>query len=85
MNPIARFKKSRRILGQSVSSSRLQFTPAQLVLDSRAEDVQELVVISFLVLEKSRRARENSTMNRADVLATPLTTVNSNIVHNGGV
>lgn len=32
--------------------------PAQLVLDSRALEIQDTVVLSFLLLEKTRRLRE---------------------------
>ncbi|KAL0954566.1 hypothetical protein HGRIS_003526 [Hohenbuehelia grisea] len=69
-------------------SSAVQHTniPAQLVIDSRGEDVCDLVVVSFLLLEKARRAREASTGNRADVLATPLTPIGKGYaLKNGGV
>ncbi|ESK95869.1 hypothetical protein Moror_12367 [Moniliophthora roreri MCA 2997] len=70
-HPIARFIKPHRILNQDRSHPP-QWTPAQLILDGRAEEIQDLVVISFLVLERTRRANENSTSNRADVLGQPI-------------
>ncbi|KAK0223186.1 hypothetical protein IW262DRAFT_1295025 [Armillaria fumosa] len=65
IQPIARFQKSRRT---AVST----YTRAQLIFDERGEEIRDLIVISFLVLEKSRRTTENSTMNRVDVRALPV-------------
>ncbi|PBK75623.1 hypothetical protein ARMSODRAFT_1079833 [Armillaria solidipes] len=62
IQPIARFQKPRRTADST-------YTRAQLIFDERGEEIRDLIVISFLVLEKSRRTTENSTMNRADVLA----------------
>lgn len=50
--------------------------PARLLLDSRGEEILDLVVISFLVLEKSRRFSENSTLARADAVAQPMLQMN---------
>ncbi|KAF8060713.1 hypothetical protein FPV67DRAFT_1655373 [Lyophyllum atratum] len=55
--PLVRFHKSR-----TVQNGR---QPARLVMDSRGVEIQDIAVVSFLVLEKSRRSRENSTLNRA--------------------
>jgi hypothetical protein len=61
-------------------------TTAALLLDERAAEIQDIVVVSWCLLEKSRRARENSTQNRADVLGTPLASVGTTpMLHNGGV
>ncbi|KAK0485180.1 hypothetical protein IW261DRAFT_1461115 [Armillaria novae-zelandiae] len=64
IQPIARFLKSRR-------TADLTYTLAQLIFDERGEEIRDLIVISFLVLEKSRRTAENSTMNMADAQALP--------------
>lgn len=73
--PIARFYKSRRLLNRQTNPHSEAYSPAHLLLDSRGEQIMDLIVISFLVLEKSRRFNENSTMSRADVLGTPTTVV----------
>ncbi|EJC98638.1 uncharacterized protein FOMMEDRAFT_96132 [Fomitiporia mediterranea MF3/22] len=62
-SPIAQFQKSRPRADPS--------TPARLLITPRAQEIMDTVVISFLFLEKRRRATENSTQNRADVLGTP--------------
>ncbi|KAG7451099.1 uncharacterized protein BT62DRAFT_1071697 [Guyanagaster necrorhizus] len=62
--PIVRFQKSRRAADST-------HTPTQLIFDERAEEIRDLVVISFPVLEKSRRKTESSTMNKAHVLTQP--------------
>ncbi|KAK0204761.1 hypothetical protein DFS33DRAFT_691339 [Desarmillaria ectypa] len=80
VQPISRFQKPRRTADST-------YMPAQLIFDERGEEIRDLVVISFLVLEKSRREREHSTMNRADVLAQPaLGAVGSTnyVLRNGG-
>ncbi len=64
IQPIARFRKSRRTADST-------YTLAQLIFDERGEEIRDLIVISFLVLEKSRRQTENSTINLADVRAVP--------------
>ncbi|KAF9266479.1 hypothetical protein L218DRAFT_922065 [Marasmius fiardii PR-910] len=87
-NPITRFIKPHRILNQdpTINPQQYQWTPAQLVLDERGEDIIDLVVISFLVLEKTRRANENSTTNRADVLGQPVSGIGATYtLHGGGV
>ncbi|KAK0500500.1 hypothetical protein EDD18DRAFT_1102598 [Armillaria luteobubalina] len=40
----------------------------ELIFDERGEEIRDLIVISFLVLEKTRRTTENSTMNMTDAL-----------------
>lgn len=61
IQPIARFQKSRRTADST-------YTLAQLIFDERGEEIRDLIVISFLVLEKTRRTTENSTMNMTDAL-----------------
>jgi hypothetical protein len=87
-SPLARFHKSRRILDKTVEPPAHIWTQALLDYDSRAEQMLDDVVVSFLFLEKGRRTRENSTMLRADVLGMPHTAVvlgNSVPMLNGGV
>lgn len=67
--PLVRFHKSRTIWNRAVQPPTSAIEPARLVMDSRGVEIQDIAVVSFLVLEKSRRARENSTMNRADSIA----------------
>ncbi|KAI1787407.1 hypothetical protein LXA43DRAFT_1098327 [Ganoderma leucocontextum] len=76
--PIARFLRSRNDWQQL----------AQLVLTARAVQIRDLVVISFLFLEKSRRTNETASQNRADVLSTPVFSGvmgNDYNVKNGGI
>jgi hypothetical protein len=67
--PIARFSKP--LLRLNRDTAVREYGPATFVLDSRGVGIQDLAVISFLFLEKSRRARENSTMNYADGSGVP--------------
>lgn len=82
-SPIAQFQKSRPRADPS--------TPARLLIAPRAQEIMDTVVISFLFLEKRRRATENSTQNRADVLGTPAlnlpgtSRLRTQVVNNGGV
>ncbi|TBU40530.1 hypothetical protein BD309DRAFT_967293 [Dichomitus squalens] len=45
--------------------------PTQLLLTERAVQVRDVVVISFLFLEKGRRVNEKTSQNMADVMAAP--------------
>ncbi|KAK7045533.1 hypothetical protein VNI00_007365 [Paramarasmius palmivorus] len=72
--PIAKFLKPLPVLNEEGKITE-EWTPARLVLDERAEEIQDLVVVSFLMLEKGRRANENSTGNRAEVLGHPATAI----------
>ncbi|GLB40463.1 hypothetical protein LshimejAT787_0803340 [Lyophyllum shimeji] len=67
--PVVRFHKSRTVWDRAVRPPTSTVQPARLVVNSRWVEIQDIAVVSFLVLEKSRRARENSTLNRADSLA----------------
>ncbi|KAG5651817.1 hypothetical protein H0H81_007289 [Sphagnurus paluster] len=69
--PLVRFRKSRTIWNRTVQPPTSTTEPARLVMDSRGIAIQDMAVISFLVLEKSRRTRESSTLNRADAVAIP--------------
>ena len=77
--PIARFVKSHRAYGDKPA------TPAQLLLTPRAMEIRDDVVVSFLFLEKTRRANDNSIQNKADALGTPALTLGNFQVYNGGV
>lgn len=59
---IAEFKRSR------LDHATQTLSPAILTLDPRATEIIDLVVISFLVLEKDRRIDDTSTSNKADAL-----------------
>lgn len=48
-------------------------TPATLELAPRAVEIQDLVVTSFLFLEKSRRTNENTTENMGHGVGVPST------------
>ncbi|PSR74269.1 hypothetical protein PHLCEN_2v10013 [Hermanssonia centrifuga] len=53
------------------SKHRYPQTPATLVLSSRAVQIQDTIVTSFLFLEKSHRINETEHQSRADVLGAP--------------
>ncbi|KAE9401532.1 hypothetical protein BT96DRAFT_856508 [Gymnopus androsaceus JB14] len=74
-NPIAYFEKSSQRRPSHIDdwdapsgSQRLQ---SKLVVDQRGEEILDLVVISFVVLEKNRRAAENPAWNGIETLPTP--------------
>ena len=64
--PVARFCKSRPVWNGNQYTTPSAVEPARLLMDDRGMEIQEVAVVSFLVLEKSRRAGENSTLNRAN-------------------
>ncbi|ESK97321.1 hypothetical protein Moror_17752 [Moniliophthora roreri MCA 2997] len=64
--PIARFLKPALLLNEEGKLSG-EWTPARLILDERAEEIQDLVVVSFLMLEKSRREAESSARIRTQI------------------
>jgi len=79
--PIARFVKS-----HEGNSPKVPATPAQLHISPRGLEIRDLVVLSFIFLEKSRRMNENSNQARADVLGTPgITLPGFQAIQNGGV
>ncbi len=63
--PIARFVKPRK------DHETGKVTPATLLFTSRALQIRDDVVISFLFLEKSRRENETTSQNVGDVLSAP--------------
>ena len=65
-----------------------QKVPAKLVFTARALEIRDLIVESFLFLEKGRRVNETTSQNAGDVLgAPPLGAVVGfdSKLHNGGV
>ncbi|KAJ3867005.1 hypothetical protein EV359DRAFT_35371 [Lentinula novae-zelandiae] len=67
-HPIAHFVKSYSISSNQSdawNTSNQQWVQARLLVDRRGQEILDLVVISFLVLEKGRRA-ELSTGHRTD-------------------
>ncbi|EFI26770.1 hypothetical protein CC1G_15693 [Coprinopsis cinerea okayama7 len=70
-NPIAQFKKQFRYTDRKQTPPQEVNIPAKLTLDPRAFEIQDLVVISFLLLEKERRIRDASASLMADSLAVP--------------
>ena len=65
--PIARFLKSQHVLHPEPG-----VTDATLVLTPRATEIQDLVVASFLFLEKTRRIRDTTLSNVSSTMATPV-------------
>ena len=59
---IAAFKRSR------LDHATQKMSQATLTLSPRAVEIIDLVVVSFLALEKNRRADDNSSSNKADSL-----------------
>ncbi|KAJ8072211.1 hypothetical protein AAF712_007796 [Marasmius tenuissimus] len=73
-SPKARFIKPHRVPNHDRSSGPHQhlLTPAQLVVADPDDELLDWIVISFLVLEKTRRSHENSSGNYADVMGQPI-------------
>ncbi|ESK97322.1 hypothetical protein Moror_17753 [Moniliophthora roreri MCA 2997] len=69
---IARFHKSNPVPNEDGSKSS-KMTHAKLVLDETGKDVQDMVIASFLMLERDRRGNEqgNETGYRDGVLGRP--------------
>ncbi|KAK7690587.1 hypothetical protein QCA50_005685 [Cerrena zonata] len=65
--PIAFFHASRRSPNPGGISLPPIWTEAKLNLNARAREIQDLVVASFLFIEKTRRENENTSLNAADV------------------
>ncbi|KIP08048.1 hypothetical protein PHLGIDRAFT_127291 [Phlebiopsis gigantea 11061_1 CR5-6] len=97
---ITRFQRSRRVhpkisseLNPNASTPSLAptlvnpvWTPATLTLTPRAMQIQDLVISSFLFLEKTHRTNEQEHQVRADALGTPAMGVLGRYrVSNGGV
>lgn len=60
-------------------------TPAVLELAPRAVEIQDLVVVSFLFLEKVRRTNEKEHQNRADSLGSMTIRAGQYAIRDGGV
>ncbi|KAL4268810.1 protein of unknown function DUF6593 [Pleurotus pulmonarius] len=86
---IARFAKSHRVKNQTTDPPSYTTIPSQLVIagyvvssdnpspDHKALRLQDLIVVAFLMLEKSKRARDKSITNRVNTQAHPLTPFNA--------
>ncbi|KIM40466.1 hypothetical protein M413DRAFT_445923 [Hebeloma cylindrosporum] len=68
-HPIAAFSKSLRYTDRKVNPPAQVFRDATLTLGTRAQEITNLVVISFLMLEKTRRMKETSQGSVASALA----------------
>ncbi|CAL1716872.1 unnamed protein product [Somion occarium] len=64
--PIALFHAPRRLPNPEDKSLPPIWTKAKLILNTRAQEIQDLVVTSFLFLEKNRRMNETTSQNAAD-------------------
>jgi hypothetical protein len=60
---VARFIRSRKDYG--VDRENPPVVPSMLLFDETVEPIRDLVVISFLLLERRRRETETETENRA--------------------
>jgi hypothetical protein len=67
--PMARFIRSLNLTNRKVTPHTTTYQPAQLVLDHRGAEAQDLVIISFLVLERRRREADNESGTRAGAMA----------------
>ncbi|KAG6820940.1 hypothetical protein H0H93_009176 [Arthromyces matolae] len=70
INPIASFQKSRTIGNRPgpVTPPASAVQPARLVLSQRGVDIQDIAVISFLVIEKNRRVKQaRATADKEDI------------------
>ncbi|KAH6900900.1 hypothetical protein BKA70DRAFT_1115184 [Coprinopsis sp. MPI-PUGE-AT-0042] len=61
-SPIAQFTKSTKMKDRTQNPPVETRTPATLTLDERGQEIQDLVVISFLMLEKEKRAKGDGGM-----------------------
>jgi len=62
--PLARFVKSRKVMDRKVTPPTTTWHNARFIMDHRCAAVQDLVIISFLVLERRHREAENSIKDR---------------------
>ncbi|TFK65898.1 hypothetical protein BDN72DRAFT_175756 [Pluteus cervinus] len=67
--PIASFTKSRKYRNRQTDPPTEEFRDASITLDSRGLEIQNEVVLSFLLLERKRRTDETATVSRAEALA----------------
>ncbi|KAA1467561.1 hypothetical protein DENSPDRAFT_745194, partial [Dentipellis sp. KUC8613] len=61
--PIARFQRSHP--DRSSTKTPAHVSPAKLVLDARADEIRDLVLVSFLLIERRRREADVESANRA--------------------
>jgi hypothetical protein len=59
--PVAKFTKRRRVTDPSKTCPTSVISPAKLVLDDRGVEMCDLVVITFCIIEKARRSKEDET------------------------
>ncbi|KAF6747176.1 hypothetical protein DFP72DRAFT_613201 [Ephemerocybe angulata] len=67
-SPVAVWKKSCRVKATDRETSDELYTPATLTVTGTGLEILDLVVISFCMLEKSRRFAENGTRTKEDAL-----------------
>ncbi|KAI0255130.1 hypothetical protein BJV78DRAFT_1279723 [Lactifluus subvellereus] len=65
--PVARFIRSYK--DYQADRENPPVVPSTLLLDQSVEPIRDLIVISFLLLERRRRETETATVNRAQALA----------------
>lgn len=70
-HPVARFKKSYRYKDHKQSPPRDVYDPATLTVTGLGLEILDTVVISFCLLEKGRRTRENGIASMATSTAIP--------------
>ncbi|KAG6839704.1 hypothetical protein C0991_012441 [Blastosporella zonata] len=63
--PLVRFCKTRINWHGADKTPSSSTEPARLLIDDRGMEIKDIAVVSFLVLEKTRRAREAAVVNRA--------------------
>ncbi|KDR79040.1 hypothetical protein GALMADRAFT_224291 [Galerina marginata CBS 339.88] len=68
-NPMVAFLRSLRYTDRKVDPSVEVRREATLTLDSRGQEIMNLAIVSFLILEKGRRSRETSQGNVASAYA----------------
>jgi len=86
-SPIAKFLPAKRGFNPEGKDLPHVWSKPQFVIDARGQEIQDLIVASFLFLEKNRRTNEATTNNLADIEAAPaLNVIGPNYnAHNGGV
>ncbi|KAF8150642.1 hypothetical protein B0H34DRAFT_665908 [Crassisporium funariophilum] len=67
--PIVRFQTALRWMDRETSPPVEKSRPAALIITPRGQEIMNLAVIGFLVLERKRRMNETSMVNRANAEA----------------
>jgi len=65
--PLARFVKHRKVIDRKATPRTTTFHKARFIMDHRCAAVQDLAIISFLVLERRHREADNSVTNRGPI------------------